>query len=89
MGIIEEPKPTSETVPNENDPSLQVRTDMWSTMSTSQLTRQRELMLDKLSKLQSMMGGVANPTILNMYSALQMGMQDLNNIIDHKMSQRR
>jgi hypothetical protein len=71
----------------ENDPSIQVRTDLWSTMNTGQLNRQRELMLDHLSKLQSIMGGNANPSILNMYSALQLGLKDLNKIIDDKYAQ--
>lgn len=80
---IENPSPVPE-----NDPSTQVRTDLWGTMNTSQLNRQRELMLDHISKLQSIMGGNANPSILNMYKALQMGLEDLNKIIDDKYAQK-
>lgn len=68
----------------ENDPSIQIRTDLWPTMSISQLNRQRELMLDNISKLQSMVDSHGNPSIRNMYAALQVGLQDLNKLIDSK-----
>lgn len=80
---IEKPSPVPE-----NDPSIQVRTDLWSTMNMSQLTNQRELMLDHISNLQTIMGGNANPSILNMYSALQLGLKDLNKLIDDKYAEK-
>ena len=69
---------------SENDPSVQVRTDLWGSMTMIQLTKQRDMMVNHISRLQSIMGGNANPTILNMYSALQLGLEDLNQIIDNK-----
>jgi hypothetical protein len=80
---IDTPKPI-----DENDPSIQVRTDLWSTMNMTQLNRQRELLLDKISKVQSIMGASANPSLINMYGALQMGLKDLNKLIDDKYAQK-
>lgn len=74
---------------DENDPSIQLRTDLWSTMTASQLNRQREMLLDKISKLQSIMGGIPHPSILNMHSALQLGLDDIGHIIDYKMAHKR
>ena len=83
---MEDEKPTP--VP-ENDPSIQIRTDLWSTMNVSQLTRQREIMLDHITKIQSIMGAIANPSLINMNAALQVGLQDLNKLIDDKYAQKR
>ena len=80
----EEPIPV-----DENDPSIQVRTDLWSTMNTAQLNRQREMLLDKINKVQSIMGASANPSLINLYSALQMGLKDVTRIIDYKQAQKR
>jgi hypothetical protein len=74
---------------NENDPQVQVRTDLWPTMNIAQLTRQRELMLDHLSKLQSIMTDNPGTTIRNMYGALQTGLKDLSNLIDHRYGEKR
>jgi hypothetical protein len=74
---------------SENDPSVQVRTDLWNTMNSSQLNRQRELLLDKLSKIQSIMIGTATPSILNIYNAIQLGLDDITTLIDRKQNQRK
>lgn len=74
---------------DENDPSVQVRSDLWSKMTLSQLNKQRELLLDKSIKIQSIMGAQANPSLLAMYSAVQRGMDDINQLIDYKTEQNR
>jgi hypothetical protein len=80
----EKPTPVSE-----NDPQVQVRTDLWPTMNIAQLNRQREIMLDHLSKLQSIMSESPGPTLRNMYGALQTGLKDLSDLIDHRYGEKR
>lgn len=66
----------------EDTPETMVRTDLWGTMSLGELTRQQDLMIQKISAIQSLMGANASPLVLAMYSALQKGFDDLNKMIE-------
>ena len=70
MAIIED---TEETT---------IRTDLWNEMSLEQLTRQHDLMISKLSTIQQMVGINASPSIIAMYSAMQLGINDLTALIE-------
>jgi hypothetical protein len=72
------------TYTSETDPQLTLRSDLWPTMSVSQLSRQQELAIDKISKLHSMMGAAASPSLINIYGALQQALKDLNGLIDNR-----
>ncbi len=68
----------------EDTEETMIRTDLWNTMDLGQLARQQDLMISKLSTVQQMASGNASPSILAMYSAIQMGMNDLNALIEAK-----
>lgn len=77
---------TSDKLP---PPEKEVRADMWPTMTLSQLHHQRDLIVDKLSKLQSMMPfGAAPATVAGLYKALQIALQDVMALIDNKADQK-
>ena len=70
MAIIEDTKETM------------IRTDLWNEMTLEQLAAQQDLMISKMSAVQQMVGASATPSILAMYSAMQLGMADLNRLIE-------
>jgi hypothetical protein len=72
MAIIEDTKETM------------LRSDLWNTMSMSDLIQQQDLMIAKISALQQMVGINSSPSLATMYHALEMGFKDLNKLIDSK-----
>jgi hypothetical protein len=66
----------------ENDPTLNLRSDLWPTMTVGQL-----LAIDKVSKLHMMMGANASPALINIYGALQQALKDLTWLIDNRSQQ--
>ena len=66
------------------NPETHVRTDLWGTMQLPQLINQRELLMGRLSTLQKIIGPAVSPTVLNMYNAMQMGLSDINGLIDNR-----
>jgi hypothetical protein len=72
----------------ETDPQHNLRADLWPTMSVSQLARQQELAIDKISKLHTMMGAQASQSLINIYGALQQALKDLNALIDNRSAQK-
>lgn len=76
---------TMVTVPiDEMDAQTNIRSDMWNSMTLSQLATQQELVITKISRLYSMTGFSANPSINNIYAALQVALTDLNQLIDSR-----
>ena len=73
----------------ETDPQNNLRSDLWPTMSPAELGRQQELVVDKLSKLQSMTGVSSTPSFRNIYGALQVAMNDLTQLINNRSQQRK
>lgn len=69
---------------DDTDPEIQVRTDLWGTMQLPQLITQRELLMDRLASLLKIVGPAVSPTVLNMYNAMQMGLSDINQLIDNR-----
>lgn len=69
---------------DDKDPEIQVRTDLWGQMSAPQLVTQRELLMDRLDSLHKMMSINASPSVLSMYNAMQMGLSDINQLIEHR-----
>lgn len=69
-------------------PEEEIRTDLWPTMSISQLYRQQEMLLEKITKLQSMtpLGTGGPPTIQGLLHILQQAMTDLTLLIENKSS---
>lgn len=74
-----EPQYTPET-----DPSTTLRSDLWPTMTLSQLSRQQELVIDKISRMHILIGASATPALQNLYGALQVALRDLNALIDNR-----
>lgn len=72
----------------ETDPEHNLRSDLWPTMSLSQLARQQEIVIDKVSKLHTLMTIGATPSIQNIYAALQIALKDLNALIDNRAQQK-
>ena len=62
----------------------EIRTDLWGEMDPKQLNDQRELIMDKISLLQSMMGGNQNPTVMGLYTVMQHALADISNLIDYR-----
>lgn len=77
-----------QTYTPDTDPNLHLRSDLWPTMSVSQLARQQELAIDKVAKLHTMMGASASPSLINIYGALQQALRDLNALIDNRATQK-
>jgi hypothetical protein len=73
---------------DENDPQVQVRTDLWHTMQLPDLVHQRELLMERMNKLSLMLGANTNPTILGMFSAMHLGLNDINTLIDSKSNKK-
>ena len=67
---------------DDNDPQIQVRTDLWHTMNMSDLVHQRDLLMSHMEKASRMIGFNASPAVLGIYSAMQMALQDINHLID-------
>lgn len=63
-----------------------IRSDLWPTMSVSQLNQQMDLVITQIAQLHSIMGPSSSLSIHNMYGALQTALQDLNALIDNKGS---
>jgi len=68
----------------EDTPETMIRTDLWDTMSLGELTKQQDLLIQKISAVQSLMGAQASPSIMAMYSALQKGFDDLTKLIEER-----
>jgi hypothetical protein len=71
----------------ENDPTLNLRSDLWPTMTLGQLSRQHEIAIDKAALLATMVGSGSSPSIINLYSALQVALKDLSALIDNRSAQ--
>lgn len=69
---------------DEIDAQTNIRSDMWLSMSMSQLARQQEIVIEKISLVHRMLGGGASPSVHNIYGALQVALQDLNKLIDSR-----
>jgi len=70
----------------EDTPDTMLRSDLWHEMTVDELSKQQDLMIDKINKLQSLVGMNASPSVLAMYSAMQLGFTDLINILNTKTS---
>jgi hypothetical protein len=73
----------------EDTPETTIRTDLWHTMSSSELAKQQELMTSKMTAVMNMMGAQATPAVISMYQAMQRGMSDLNKLIDERNARER
>lgn len=81
---------TTDTNSKLPSPDDELRSDLWPAMSVSQLYHQQELVLDKITKLRSIMpfGVAGTPAIAGMMVALQQAMMDLNLLIESKSTQK-
>lgn len=82
MNNIQEP--TVELDPN--GPESEIRTDLWNTLPLHLLQVQRELLISRLYKLQTMLGANASPTTIGFYRAMEGALTDLSELIDHRAS---
>ncbi len=71
-----------------DEPQYSIRSDLWPTMNINELSNQLHLVMEKLTKIASMMGSVPQPTYMHMYGALQQAMQDLNGLIEYRTNNR-
>lgn len=68
----------------ENEKIEGIRTDLWNNMSLQQLNEQRDLILQDMNKLQTMMQN-APDYIRGMHMALQHALDAVNQLIDHQI----
>lgn len=68
----------------ETDPALNIRSDLWPSMSLGQLARQQDLVITKISMMHQMMGINASQSLINLYSALQVALNDLTDLINSR-----
>lgn len=66
---------------NQEDWKVNIRTDLWNTMTVHQLNVQRELILDKIVILSTMTN---TQTVFDIQSALQQALIQLNGLVDTK-----
>lgn len=65
----------------------EIRTDLWDTMTTSQLQEQIDLIVTKMGLLQTMMGrGATAPGLTGLYKALEHGLEDITNLLHQRLS---
>lgn len=62
----------------------EIRRDLWEDMDPKQLNDQRELIMDKINLLLSMMGGNANPTVIGLYTVMQHALGDISSLIEQR-----
>ena len=77
---------TEKVIPRyeDTDPTIQVRTDLWSTMTAPELIHQRELLMSRMDALFRMAGPAGSPSLMAMHNAMQMGLADINQLIDNR-----
>lgn len=77
---------TEKVIPRyeDTDPNIQVRTDLWGEMAAPQLVHQRELLMTRMDALHKMAGPAGSPSLMAMYNAMQMGLADINQLIDKR-----
>lgn len=73
---------------DDTDPQTQIRTDLWNTMSAPDLVNQRDLLMTRMEKASRMFSHNTSPSVLNLYSAMQKALQDINNLIDNRSTQK-
>lgn len=68
----------------------EIRADLWPTMSATQLLHQQEMVMDKITKLQSMtpFGGQGTAGVSGLLKALQYALETLSQLIESKSTQR-
>jgi hypothetical protein len=68
------------------DPHSMIRTDLWNTMTLTELHHQQELMVDRLNHLQIMMSTAtgAPQTVVTLYHATYHAYTQLNALVDKK-----
>lgn len=68
------------------DPQHEIRTDLWNTMTLTELHRQQELMIDRLNQIRSMMSTATgtSPALIAMYDRTYQASEYLTALVDHK-----
>lgn len=66
------------------EPEDEIRTDLWNYMSLSELGRQQDMLIDRLTQVQVMMGTGHTQTLMDMYLAMQHIMKSLSVLIESK-----
>jgi hypothetical protein len=68
------------------DPNDEIRTDLWNTMTMTQLYRQQELMIERLNQLHTMSNSLNSNSlaILQIYNATRSAFDQLNALVEHK-----
>lgn len=69
---------------DDTSPDKQIRTDLWPTMGMPELVVQRDLLLTRMEKASRMFGQHTSPSAINIYSAMQVALRDINGLIDHQ-----
>lgn len=67
---------------DDTSPDKQVRTDLWGTMALPDLVTQRDLLVNRMEKTSRMFSSMMSPSVISMYSAMQMALNDINGLID-------
>ena len=72
----------------DTDPQVQIRTDLWNTMGTPELSHQRDLLMTRMEQASRLFSHNTSPSVINMYTAMQQALKDINNLIDTKSTQK-
>lgn len=72
----------------DNDPQVQIRTDLWNTMDMHELSHQRDLLMARMDQASRMFSHNTSPSGISMYTAMQRALKDINNLIDTKLTQK-
>lgn len=72
----------------DTDPHVQIRTDLWNTMGTPELSHQRDLLMSRMEQASRMFDHNTSPSLITMYTAMQQALKDINNLIDTKSTQK-
>lgn len=71
---------------NKEDWNDNIRSDLWGNMNTQQLGVQRDLVINKIALMNKL---PMDPTVNSILTALNMAYDDLNTLLDDRISQQK
>lgn len=69
-------------------PEQEIRSDLWMSMSTSQLLNQRDMIIDRLAQIRNLKQYGTMTSTTTILNTLTIALDDITNIIDNKHQQR-
>jgi hypothetical protein len=75
--------PTIDCTPS-NDPNVEIRSDLWTTMNAHELSNQQNIMLTRMSKMSTMISASSPPSMIMMYNSMQGALNHLNHLLERR-----